>query len=384
MTRKSVQEIVAKDIMSRHLIIVKPEDDVSLALGKMQQHDVNEVPVVSEGRVVGLVSYDTLLKRRSIPMTTKVENIMSFPPRVQKNASVMDIAETMLSSGYRAIPVTEKEKIVGIISRTDLLSIVPSLKILKQILVREIMTISPHFVSENDTTDHARSIMYKLDVRALPVINNKDDLVGVIGLKDLARAGYRKKTRQTRGDAAGKTSPTKIEVKSVMNAPPITIEEDEKIVKAVKLMNDYEISTVVVTEKGSPIGVVTQYDLIELIASFKKEEQVYVQISGLHETDSEAYDMMFELIQNSIKRISKRVTPKIFTIHVTAQEAGSDHTSGNVQLRGRLTTEHELYYTTAIDWDLMKALSDMLSQMERIIRKDSDKQKDASRAGRSK
>jgi CBS domain-containing protein/ribosome-associated translation inhibitor RaiA len=378
MTRLNVQEIRAKDIMSRNLITVSPEDDVSSAIGAMQTSDVNEVPVVSENKVVGLVSYETLLKRRSLPMTTKIENIMSFPPRVNMDDSIMDIAETMLSSGFRAVPVTEQDKIVGIVSRTDLLSIIPALRILREILVHEVMTSHPHCIYEDDTVDKARSIIYKLDVRALPVINSKEKLVGVVGLRDLAEASFKKKTRQTRGDAAGKGVSAKIEVKSMMNKPPITINEDAKIMEAVELMNNNDISTVVITDKERPVGIVTQYDLIELIASFKKEDQVFVQISGLHEAESEAYDIMFELIQKYIKRVGKIITPKIFTIHVHS-EGGSHDASGDVTLRGRLTTEHEMFYATAEDWDLMKALSDMLSQMERMIRKDKDKKRDAER-----
>ena len=130
---------------------------------------------------------------------------------------------------------------------------------------------------------------------------------------------------------------------------------------------------------GAPVGIITQYDLIELIASFKSEEQVFVQISGLHEAEPEAYDMMYELIQKSVKRMAKLVTPKIFTIHVTRQDAGSEHTAGNVTVRGRMTTEHELYHFTATDWDLALALSSMLSQMEKSIRKDKDKKQSISK-----
>ncbi len=380
MTRLNVQEIKAKDIMSKILFTVEPEEDVSSAIGKMKQHDINEVPVVSNGKVVGLVSYETLLKRRSIPMTTKVENVMIFPPRVSENDSVMDIAETMLSSGYRAVPVTKRERIVGIVSRTDLINIIPSLKILSGILVYEIMTSHAHCVSEDDTMDKARSLIYKLDVRALPVVDDEENLVGVVGLKDLAQSSFRKRTRQTRGDTAGKTGPAKIDVRSMMTTPPITIGQDANIVEAVKLMNSNNISTIVVTVDGKPIGIVSQYDLIELIASFKKEEQVFVQISGLHEADSEAYDVMFELIQKYIKRVGKIVTPKVFTIHVHS-EGGSHDASGDVTLTGRLTTEHEMFYSKAEDWDLMKALSDMLSHLERQIRKDKDKKLDSEKHG---
>ncbi len=374
MSRKSVQDMKARDVMSRILVTVEPDEDVSSAIGKMQKHDINEVPVVSEdGCIVGLVNYETLLKRRSIPMTTKVENIMAFPPRVDEDASVMDIAETMLSSGYRAVPVTDKERAIGIVSRTDLVNIIPGLRILRDIEINEIMTGSPHHICEKDTINQARSIMYRLDVRALPVTNGDENVVGVIGLKDLGKASFRKRERTTRGDASGEQITAKIKIGSVMRTPPITIGETQKIVDAVSLMNDNRISTIIVTEKDRPVGIVTQYDLIELIASFKHEEQVFVQISGLHEADPESYDMMYEMIQKNIKRVSKIITPKIFTIHVTAHEAGSDHMSGDVTLRGRMTTEHELYYSTVTDWDIMKALSTMLSNIEKSIRKDKDK-----------
>ncbi|MCK5398119.1 MAG: CBS domain-containing protein, partial [Thermoplasmata archaeon] len=176
MSRKSVQDMKASDVMSRKLITVEQDEDVSSAIGKMQKHDINEVPVISEdGNILGLVNYETLLKRRSIPMSTKVENVMAFPPRVDEDASVMDIAETMLSSGYRAVPVTDKERVVGIVSRTDLVNIIPALKILSGIEVNEIMTEAPHHIGEKDTIDQARSIMYKLDVRALPVTNGDEN-----------------------------------------------------------------------------------------------------------------------------------------------------------------------------------------------------------------
>jgi hypothetical protein len=144
-------------------------------------------------------------------------------------------------------------------------------------------------------------------------------------------------------------------------------------------MNKNDISTVIVTERNAPVGIITQYDLIELIASFKSEEQVFVQISGLHEAEPEAYDMMYDLIQKSVKRMAKLVTPKIFTIHVTRHDAGSEQTAGNITIRGRLTTEHELYHFAANDWELALALSSMLSQMERSIRKDKDKKQTIAR-----
>lgn len=376
MTRQSVQDITAGDIMTRNPVTIAPEDDVSTAIAKMQQYDINEIPVVTgDSKIVGLVNYEALLKRRSIPMTTKVENIMAFPPRVTEEISIIEIAEVMLSTGYRAVPVTRRDRIVGIITRSDLVSIIPDQKILREIEVREIMTISPHIIKDTDTLDQARNIMYRLDVRALPVVGKKGELVGVLGLKDLAKVTAKDRKRKTSDFTAGKGAvDMNVQVKSAMRVPPVTIRHDATISEAVKLMKANSISTVIATDKGETAGIITQYDLIELIASFKGEEQVFVQISGLHEAEPEAYDMMYDLIQRSIKRMAKLITPKIFTIHV-ARQSGAGHMGGSVGIRGRLTTEHELYYSTATEYDLAVALSTMLSQMEKAIRKDKERKK---------
>ena len=377
MKETNIQEMKAKDIMSKKPVTVNCHDELSVVLGKMREHDVHDLPVVDGDKLVGLASYDTFLKRRSIPLTMKVEHFMSFPPKLAKDVSIMEIAELMLSSGYRSVPVTMEDKIIGIVSRSDLITIIPQMKELNSILVKEIMTQSPHCVSENDSLDKAKSLMSRLDVRALPVIDDHDKITGVVGFKDISEYAWRKKVSTRHGQRGGESAPLKIKIGSVMNSPPVTLPSDSKISEAAKLMQEYSISTIVVAENDVPVGIVTQYDLMELIASFqKKKKGVYVQISGLEMAESEIYDMMYELIQKAMKRLGRVVTPKVFTIHASMHSEGKDHHSGRYHLTGRLTTEHEMYYANAIDWDIMKCLSDMLSQLDRMIRKDQGKKHD--------
>lgn len=373
MKEMNIQETEARHIMSKKLVTVDCRDELSHVLGQMREHGLSDLPVVDNSKLVGHVSYDTFLKRRNIPLTTKVENFMSFPPKLAQGNSIMEIAELMLSSGYRAVPVTKDEKIVGIVTRTDLMKIIPQMKILNKIQVKEIMTHSPHCVSEKDKLDKAKSLMSRLDVRALPVVDAKNKITGVIGIKDITEYAWRDKSRVSMYEGGGESSPVKITVSSVMNKPPISIDEKSMIPDAVKLMVENSISTIVVTERDTPIGVITQYDLMELLASFQEKEGVFVQISGLEMAESDVYDMMYDLIQKSMKRLGKLVKPKIFTIHVSMHSEGKDHHSGRYHLTGRLTTDHEMYYANSIDWDLMKCMSEMLSQLDRMIRKDKRK-----------
>lgn len=68
-------------------------------------------------------------------------------------------------------------------------------------------------------------------------------------------------------------------VREAMSSPVVTIQEDEKITQAAKLMRDQKIGAVVVTSyNGQPIGIVTERDIvIRVVASNHFSEDVKVK-----------------------------------------------------------------------------------------------------------
>jgi CBS domain-containing protein len=70
---------------------------------------------------------------------------------------------------------------------------------------------------------------------------------------------------------------TKILVREVMNSPVITSEIDESVREAAKKMARFKIGSVVVTEKGKPIGIVTEGDIVrKVVAEDLKPSRVKV------------------------------------------------------------------------------------------------------------
>jgi CBS domain-containing protein len=49
-------KVKIKDIMSKPLVTVKPEDDILIAVGKMKKNNIHRLPVVKEGKVIGIIS----------------------------------------------------------------------------------------------------------------------------------------------------------------------------------------------------------------------------------------------------------------------------------------------------------------------------------------
>lgn len=51
-----------EDIMSKPIITVHPDDDVSEAIKKMKKSNIHRLPVISEGRLLGLISLSDIAK----------------------------------------------------------------------------------------------------------------------------------------------------------------------------------------------------------------------------------------------------------------------------------------------------------------------------------
>jgi CBS domain-containing protein len=380
MKQFKIEDVKARDIMSSKLVVTEPDETLSEVLGKMKAHDVSELPVCRGQKTVGIVSYDTLIKRRSLPLSTKVSNLMTLPPSILEDQPITEVAEALLTSGYRALPVMNaKGLLTGIVSRHDLMATIPKIKKLSGISVGEIMTKDPFCLSENDPVEQAKVTMTKYDVKSMPVVDNKGRLTGVVGIKDVAglsMLGSAKTKGKRSGLPRGDGAIVNVRVKDAMQSPAVEITPDKMITVAIETMAKNKISTIVVVQNGTIKGVVTQYDIVELLASFREEKGVYVQITGLEEADASCYDLMYDQILKTMTRVNRLVTPKVFNIHATTHhhEAGGEM---KYSMHGRLTTDHEMYYAKANDWDALRALDELLGTLEKMVKKDKERKLEA-------
>ena len=118
-SKKVVSQIMTKDIIS-----LKSDDLVSHAVELMKQKDISQLPVFSDGRCVGSISDRSILelmsKNHTIPKSMMVREIMQdVYPSVPESAFVDSVSE--LLRYFRAILVEKNGKIVGIVTKADLL-----------------------------------------------------------------------------------------------------------------------------------------------------------------------------------------------------------------------------------------------------------------------
>ena len=114
-----------KDIMTKNVVTVEPEDRALNAAVKMREKGVGALMVVSKGSPVGILTERDLVRKviaaKKDPKSTRVADIMSKPlVTTAPNTSVREAAKKMMINDVRRLPVVASGKLVGIITAADL------------------------------------------------------------------------------------------------------------------------------------------------------------------------------------------------------------------------------------------------------------------------
>jgi CBS domain-containing protein len=132
--------ILVRDIMRRNVKTVRTDDSVHAAVLKMNKFQIGSVIVTNNGRAVGIITERNILERvvepRLDPGTIWAKDIMSAPlVTVDPNDAVEEAAKIMAQKRIKKLPVVDGDKVVGVISTSDIVRANPTqLGILEELL----------------------------------------------------------------------------------------------------------------------------------------------------------------------------------------------------------------------------------------------------------
>ncbi|MEK6766760.1 MAG: CBS domain-containing protein [Planctomycetota bacterium] len=95
-----------------------------------------------------------------------------------------DLAAKLLSGMYSGLPVVDEGRVVGVVTEFDLLKAVKEGKDLQKIIAEDIMSKEPICVEENTHVDEIIKIMTEQNIIRVPVVRN-GTLIGVISRCDI-------------------------------------------------------------------------------------------------------------------------------------------------------------------------------------------------------
>jgi CBS domain-containing protein len=121
-------------------------------------------------------------------MGPKVREHMTDRPRcVTPETRVSEAAELMASEDVGSLPILDGEKLTGVVTDRDIvIRAVAAKKDPQGMPVREIATHDPVTVRADDDLSEALRLMASHQVRRLPVVDENDQLVGVLAQADVA------------------------------------------------------------------------------------------------------------------------------------------------------------------------------------------------------
>ncbi|HOB38019.1 MAG TPA: CBS domain-containing protein [Methanomassiliicoccaceae archaeon] len=366
MLRAKIESIRLSDVMDEEFVTVRPDDRLGDVLARMTELDLHEIPVSKDGkRIEGLVSYGTMLRRKNLSTEAKASTIMVSPPNVPPDAAITEVAEILLREGYRQLPIVEDGRIAGVVSRSHILSVVKNVQDVQDVPVESIMTTDARTVGGKDRVVDAVTTMRNLDIRIMPVVDDPGRIMGIVGIKDIANYNWREKRRQTIGEVVGNSYPADVLVESVMIEEPVTIPPGTTVGEAAGIMLDRRISTLPVVDDRELLGVVTTFDLVELVASFRRRDMMYMQITGLENEDRFESEQMERIITQSMQKIARIIPPLMFSLHVGKYKQEGLRTK--YSLNGRLVTIDGVMNSNSSQWDLIQATADLMAIFERRV-----------------
>jgi CBS domain-containing protein len=152
-TVRGAMALTVGDIMDSDPVTVGPDDDVETVVRLLRRHEVPGLPVVNEGgRCIGIVTESDLVladeegdlhlphyielfggvvfleplrrfhSRLRKAAAARVSDLMTEDPdTIEAGASVHEAGRVIVRSGHDRLPVTEHGRLVGVVTRVDVL-----------------------------------------------------------------------------------------------------------------------------------------------------------------------------------------------------------------------------------------------------------------------
>ncbi|WP_223032840.1 CBS domain-containing protein [Hanstruepera marina] len=125
------------EIMTKNVITLNYTDELETAEHLFKKHHIRHIPVVSGDTIKGILSYTDLLRisfadavgEDEDTIDTVVYNMFTIDQVMAKNmvsvtsdTTIKEVAEVLSKREFHALPVVDNDRLVGIVTTTDLIN----------------------------------------------------------------------------------------------------------------------------------------------------------------------------------------------------------------------------------------------------------------------
>jgi len=178
------KNIFIEDIMVRDVACATLPGSRDEVLKILKNKHISGVPVLKDSKVVGIVTRTNLLQK---PEEEQLALLMTRDPiTISPGSDLQTAARLLLENEIRRLPVVDNGKLVGLVTVADVVGTIADMNIdipIKDYVEEEVVAI----YSETPLPVVAR-IMELAGVKAVPVLDANLELVGIISDRDVIAA----------------------------------------------------------------------------------------------------------------------------------------------------------------------------------------------------
>ncbi len=205
--------IDARGLMEHPRVIATPEMELTHLAGEIMKADTLYAPVVESQdnmHLVGIVTVSDILRNflynGATPRNQTLEEFLSSGVETcNYNDLISHVWKRMDETGFSGLPVMKKNKIIGIITRMDIINSghvrmaleSESHETRSAVMVEKVMKTPPVVATPNTLTREAAEILLEYDIGRLPMVKNpiyvkreprrakEADLIGIVSREDI-------------------------------------------------------------------------------------------------------------------------------------------------------------------------------------------------------
>ncbi|AZH25827.1 CBS domain-containing protein [Haloplanus aerogenes] len=372
------------DIVSEDFVEFAPDARVSKLAGAFGDSDVKGV-VVRGDDFEGVVTRRQLATSHHQP-NEKAGSVVWHVPRLDSNADVREVAQLMIDSDSKLLPVFEGESLIGAVTADDVLRAVKPF--LDAVTVADAYTADIVTLDPGTTVGEALHAFREHRITHLPVVE-EESAVGILSLYDVTALTVRSMSGSQGGDASGTDAfgggisessgrargggygaregelerILDLPVRDVMASPVRTIDPDATLDVAVEEMFEVGGSALLVTEDDQPAGIVTKTDVLDSL-TWEAGGNRSVQLYGADLLDDVSYDAVVAMIDKFDDRGHDIIDAKIHLHEHKETLRGTPLLLARI----RLHTDRGQFIASGEGYGAQHAINEARDVLERRIR----------------
>jgi CBS domain-containing protein len=340
-------------------------DTISQIIGVLMENNAYDIFIPLSDKIAAINIRD-LLGIRNIN-SANPSTVGKIIPNLNSESRTVEAARLMSLYRLRALPILEKNQIIGQISAKKIVQAIRDAMLVAHIRktsTSDIMTPSPIVINKMDKIASAKAIMKRRRIDHLPVVQERR-LVGMITSKDIIEVMLKSERIGRKSLGIDETRDRlDLAVTGIADKNVLTSHIDDTLQSVTDLIVTRDSTYCVIKAFDELQGIITYRDIIALLGE-KIEEDIPIFITGLPDDPLDA-ELAKSKFTNIIKLLRK-IYPDVEQARCRIKIKDVLGARKRYEIDAHVMSTHGSIAYTRMGWDLAKIFDEMSDALKKKV-----------------